>query len=71
MITAGATPTGLTELDLNSPEDEPALFGPYPVNRATVGLQGNAKILQTGTTDAPRNGILIHTGNWTCCELHL
>jgi hypothetical protein len=63
----GATPTGLTELDLNSPEDDPAAFGPYPVNRAVVGLEGNSRLLITGTSDAPRNGILVHTGNWTCC----
>lgn len=30
----GNTPTGLIEFDLNSPEDDPQLFGPYPVNRA-------------------------------------
>ena len=30
---------GLTEFDLNSPEDEPKLFGPYPVNRAVQGLK--------------------------------
>lgn len=32
----GATPTGLTEIDLNSPEptDDERLYGPYPVNRS-------------------------------------
>jgi len=63
----GCTPTGLVEFDLNSPEDEPKEFGPYPVNRATVGLEGNAALLLTNTADAPRGGILMHTGEWTCC----
>lgn len=26
--------------DLNSPEDDPKSFGPYPVNRAVQGLRG-------------------------------
>ena len=33
----GDTPTGLMEFDLNSPEPEPQLYGPYPVNRAVQG----------------------------------
>ena len=37
--TNGNTPTGLIEFDLNSPEDEPKLYGPYPVNRAVQGLK--------------------------------
>ena len=57
---SGNTPTGLSELDLNSPEDVPREFGPYPVNRATNGLQGNAKIVLSQI----RDGILIHTGEW-------
>eukprot|EP00052_Salpingoeca_macrocollata_P000518 m.20667 g.20667 ORF g.20667 m.20667 type:complete len:293 (+) comp10599_c0_seq1:58-936(+) len=56
----GNTPTGLTEFDLNTPEDEPKFFGPYPVNRAVQGLEGNAKWL----IPSPRNGLLLHTGEW-------
>lgn len=41
---SGATPTGLSEFDLNSPEDDPASYGPYPVNRFVHGLQGNQAI---------------------------
>jgi len=56
----GNTPTGLIEFDLNSPEDEPNLFGPYPVNRAVQGLKGNAAFLIPNV----RDGILMHTGEW-------
>ena len=56
----GATPTGLTELDLNSPEDVPKLYGPYPVNRFVQGKAGNAGFL----VPTLRDGILIHTGEW-------
>ncbi|EGD73051.1 hypothetical protein PTSG_04764 [Salpingoeca rosetta] len=54
----GNTPTGLMEFDLNSPEPVPRLYGPYPVNRAVMGLKGNAKFLIPNV----RNGILMHTG---------
>ncbi|GAM27765.1 hypothetical protein SAMD00019534_109410, partial [Acytostelium subglobosum LB1] len=56
----GATPTGLYTFDLNSPEDDPADFGPYPVNRAVEGLAGNAYIVISNI----RDGILLHTGEW-------
>ena len=56
----GNTVTGLMQADLNSPEDEPKFYGPYPVNRAVEGLAGNAKWLVPGL----RNGILLHTGEW-------
>jgi len=56
----GNTPTGLIEFDLNSPEDDPLEFGPYPVNRAVQGLEGNAGWLIPGI----RDGILLHTGGW-------
>ena len=56
----GATPTGLTELDLNTPEDEPKYFGPFPVNRFVRGLEGNAGFLIPNQ----RDGILLHTGEW-------
>ena len=48
---------GLYEIDLNSPEPEPKTYGPYPVNRAVVGREGNAGFL----VPAVRSGILIHT----------
>ena len=57
----GNTPTGLMEMDLNSPEDDPNSFGPYPVNRAVQGLAGNAKF----SVPSMRNGILVHTGAWS------
>jgi hypothetical protein len=58
---SGATPTGLTAIDLNSPEDVPRLYGPYPVTRFVQGLQGNARV----TIPHQRDGILIHTGAWS------
>lgn len=61
-VNAGNTPTGLAYLDFNSPEP-PAYFdqyGPYNVNRVTVGIKGNAALILPHI----RNGILIHTGNW-------
>ena len=56
----GMTPTGLTEIDLNSPEGVDKLYGPYPVTRFVRGLSGNAAFLIPNL----RNGILIHTGQW-------
>jgi len=58
--TDGMTPTGLMTFDLNSPEDDPKSFGPYPVNRCVTGLAGNAKVL----IYKMRDGILMHTGEW-------
>ena len=46
--------------DLNTPEDIVKFYGPYPVNRAVSGLEGNAKFLLPNI----RNGILMHTGEW-------
>lgn len=57
----GATVTGIVEIDLNSPEPDPASYGPYPINRLIRGLQGNGKMLLDGL----RSGLLLHTGNWT------
>jgi len=54
------TPTGLTAVDPNSPEDEPEAFGPYPVTRFVEGLAGNARFL----VPQQRNGLLVHTGKW-------
>ena len=63
LSTDGSTPTGLSEIDLNSPEicdDCEDLYGPYPVNRLVRGLEGNAALLLPQV----RNGILVHTGAW-------
>ena len=60
----GATPTGLCEFDLNSPESNSSEFGPYPINRAVRGLQGNWQILMTNDITTLRDGILLHTGEW-------
>jgi len=60
----GDTPSGLSLFDLNSPEDDPKDFGPYPVNRVVAGLKGNAKILLSNSVDTIRSGILLHTGEW-------
>ena len=57
----GNTVTGIFEIDLNSPEPNPQLYGPWPVNRLVRGLKGNAAWLTPGI----RDGMLIHTGNWT------
>jgi len=57
---SGNTPTGLMTFDLNSPEPDPVSYGPYPVNRAVQGLEGNAKFLISDI----RDGILLHTGEW-------
>ncbi len=57
----GDTPSGLAELDLNSPEDDPADFGPYPVNRVVKGLAGNLGLVAPNI----RNGLLVHTGEWS------
>lgn len=68
--TNGNTPSGLSEIDLNSPEDNATEYGPWPVNRVVRGLAGNARWLMTGRDDGSmiRSGILVHTGLWnqTC-----
>lgn len=38
----GSTVTGLIEMDLNTPEPTPSVYGPWPVNRFVRGLDGNA-----------------------------
>lgn len=62
----GNTPTGLSTLDLNSPEpaDVEPEFGPYPVNRVVQGLEGNAGLLLSSAPSSIRTGILLHTGEW-------
>jgi hypothetical protein len=56
----GATVTGMIEVDLNTPEPDPKLYGPYPVTRLVRGLKGNAQFLMPNI----RDGLLLHTGNW-------
>jgi hypothetical protein len=56
----GDTPTGLSLFDLNSPEDNSTEFGPYPINRAVQGIEGNAAFLIPNI----RDGLLLHTGAW-------
>jgi hypothetical protein len=58
----GFTPSGLTLLDLNTPEPAEVedLYGKWNVLRAVRGIQGNAVIAMPKL----RNGILQHTGNW-------
>jgi len=63
--TDGDTPTGLSLLDLNSPEDDPKSYGPYPINRVVQGLEGNAAVLLQNVKSTIRSGILLHTGEWT------
>jgi hypothetical protein len=71
----GNTPTGVMAFDLNSPEPNPLEYGPYPVNRAVIGLAltaadpnpqpvTNAEII-LDPTGVHRGGILMHTGNWS------
>jgi len=59
----GNTPTGLAEADLNSPEPDPAEYGPFPVSRMINGIEGNAKFL-LDYSNPVRTGILLHTGEW-------
>ena len=59
--TNGDTTTGLIEVDLNTPEPDPDLYGPWNVVRFVRGVDGNARFLQPNI----RDGILLHTCNWT------
>jgi hypothetical protein len=59
----GNTPTGVVQVDLNSPEGNPTLYGPYPVNRFFGGLEGNAAFILSAS-ESTRTGILLHTGQW-------
>jgi len=61
LASSGATVTGLVEIDLNSPEPSPDLYGPYPINRIVRGLDGNAALMLPNI----RDGLLLHTGNWS------
>lgn len=58
---SGNTITGLSEIDLNSPEPSPNVYGPWPVNRIVRGLEGNSLLLLPNI----RDGLLLHTGNWS------
>ena len=60
----GDTTTGIIEIDLNSPEPNPTLYGPFPINRFVRGLSGNAKFL----LPTYRDGQLLHTGDWSTPE---
>ena len=62
---SGDTPTGIAEVDLNTPEGNATLYGPYPVNRVVRGLKGNAAFLLPSI----RDGILLHTGAWGSSNL--
>ena len=53
--TDGATPTGLSEIDLNSPEDSAELYGPYLVQRFVRARSGNAEWLLM--PDAPLRSV--------------
>merc|ERR1711879_1112466 len=59
----GNTPTGFAECDLNSPEPNATLYGPFPVNRVINGIDGNAKFILAAKNPI-RSGILLHTGLW-------
>lgn len=61
---SGDTVTGVVEVDLNSAEPNSQVYGPWPINRIVRGLQGNAAWL----LPTVRDGLLIHTGNWTTAE---
>ena len=55
---------GLWEADLNSPEPNPTLYGPYPINRLTNGRKGNAAFMSAYKSSSPlRSGFLLHTGD--------
>eukprot|EP00461_Guttulinopsis_vulgaris_P004674 UN04676 len=58
----GYTPSGLTLLDVNTPEPEEVvhMYGEWNVLRAVRGIEGNAEI----AVPYIRNGILQHTGRW-------
>ena len=58
--TNGNTPTGLSVIDFNTPEQDISSFGPYNLNRIVQGLDGNAKFL----IPSLRNGLLLHSGAW-------
>eukprot|EP01084_Bolivina_argentea_P050184 92272_1 len=67
----GNTPTGLSYIDLNSPEPKNMenLYGPYPVHRVISGIEyknitsNMVLLLQPDNTNI-RSGILLHTGEW-------
>ena len=70
LTTNGDTPTGLTTMDLNSPEPKSLVksFGPYPVLRFVQGIKGNSAMGIYNKSESflsnYRTGILIHTGIW-------
>lgn len=70
LTTNGDTPTGLTTMDLNSPEPKRLVksFGPYPVLRFVQGIKGNSAMGIYNKSESflsnYRSGILVHTGIW-------
>lgn len=58
--TNGNTPTGLSGLDLNTPESNATIYGPYNIHRIVNGIKGNGLLLEPNI----RDGMLIHTGEW-------
>ena len=70
LTTNGDTPTGLTTMDLNSPEPKRLVksFGPYPVLRFVKGIKGNSAMgihnQSKSFLSNYRSGILVHTGIW-------
>merc|ERR1712056_163783 len=63
----GDTPTGLMAFNLETPEDDPVSYGPYPINRAAYGIsvlggaQTNAELMLGVSKPASsiRSGILL------------
>ena len=61
----GMTPTGLSEIDLNTPESEPDVYGPYPVNRFVRGISGNAAFLLSPVCQGSNGPACACTGDST------
>ena len=69
--TNGNTPTGLSFIDLESPEpqNEEKYYGPYPIHRVISSIvyknitNNMALLLEPDSTNI-RSGILMHTGEW-------
>jgi hypothetical protein len=52
----GATPTGLSFIDLNTREANATMYGPYPINRVVFGVRGNAATLLQYGKGSVRDG---------------
>jgi hypothetical protein len=64
----GETPTGLAEFDLNSPEDDPVDYGPYPINRMVLVSRAASR---HPYLFASRCRVLLATSRWWCKTAHL